>query len=292
MTNPEKTIITVKALVNAPVEKVWEYWGEPQHIVRWNAASDDWHTPKAENDLQTGGRFLIRMEAKDGSFGFDFSGRYDKVEPHKRIEYTMDDNRKVQVDFALDGQSTLITESFEAESENPAELQQTGWQSILDNFKKYVEGLSTLQTLHFEIAINAPAEAVYQTMLDKKHYEEWTAEFNPTSRYEGSWEKGSKIVFLGTDEQGNVGGMVSRIKENIPNQFVSIEHLGIIQGDQEITSGSEIDGWAGALENYTFTSAGEKTLLKVDLDSNQEFMNYFIDTWPKALNKLKNICEQ
>lgn len=292
MKNTEKASITVQTLVNAPVEKVWKCWSEPQHIVGWNAASDDWHTPKAENDLQVGGQFVYRMEAKDGSFGFDFPGRYTKVELYRQIEYTLDDDRTVQISFAPQENGTLITETFEAESENALELQQNGWQAILNNFKKYTEGLSKIVPLHFEINIDAPVANVYKAMLDKKHYEEWTAIFNPTSRFEGSWEKGAKMLFLGTDENGNSGGMVGRINENIPNQFVSIEYTGILQGDQEITSGPEVEGWVGTCENYTYLTVNGKTLLAVDLDTNQEFLSYFNDTYPKALDKLKSICEQ
>lgn len=292
MKNTEKVRITIQALVNAPVEKVWKCWSEPQHIVGWNAASDDWHTTRAENDLRVGGKFLSRMEAKDGSFGFDFPGQYTKVELHQLIEYTLDDDRTVQISFAPQENGTLITETFEAEGENTLELQQNGWQAILNNFKKYTEGLSKATPLHFEIYIDAPVAKVYQTMLDKKHYEEWTAVFNPTSQFEGSWEKGAKIVFLGIDENGSSGGMVGRIKENIPNQFVSIEYTGILQGDKEITSGPEVEGWIGNCENYTYETVNGKTRLAVDLDTNQEFVSYFNETYPKALDKLKSICEK
>jgi uncharacterized protein YndB with AHSA1/START domain len=135
----KKTVITIGATVNAPVEKVWEYWSKPEHIMKWNAASDDWHTPRAENDLRTGGTFSSRMEAKDGSWGFDFGGVYDNVVTHERISYTMGDGRKVDVIFTPEGNSTKIEESFEAEETNPVEMQRGGWQSILDNFKKYTE---------------------------------------------------------------------------------------------------------------------------------------------------------
>ena len=135
-------IITVKTQVNGPVEKVWELWTNPVHITHWNHASDDWFTPWAENDLQVGGKFRSRMEAKDGSFGFDFEGVYDVVEENLRIEYTLGDNRKVKIEFKEEGSSTLVTESFEAESINPLELQKNGWQAIVDNFKKYAEIIS------------------------------------------------------------------------------------------------------------------------------------------------------
>lgn len=292
MKTAEKTKITVATVINAPVEKVWNLWTDPKHIIRWNNASDDWHTPRAENDLRVGGRFLSHMAAKDGSMGFDFTGTYTTVELHKQIDYTMDDERKVQISFASEGNTTSVTETFEAEQMNSVELQQAGWQSILDNFKKYAEISGKLETLYFEISIDANAEKVYHSMLDEKHYKEWTAAFNPSSHYKGSWEEGSTILFIGTDQNGNEGGMVSRIKENSPNRFISIEHLGIIQNGKEIMSGPEVESWAGALENYSFTEANGKTLLSVHLDANEEFMSYFTETWPKALEKLKVLCER
>jgi uncharacterized protein YndB with AHSA1/START domain len=133
-------ILTVTATINAPIEKVWELWNGPEHIVKWNAASDDWHTTKSENDLRVGGQFSSHMAAKDGSFGFDFGGIYDEVTEHKLIAYTMGDERKVKITFESLDDGTLVTESFEAESTNSLELQQGGWQAILNNFKKYVEG--------------------------------------------------------------------------------------------------------------------------------------------------------
>src|SRR6478752_4409660 len=140
METVSKQVITVETNVQAPVQKVWDYFSNPEHIVKWNNASDDWHTTRAENDLRTGGKFLARMEAKDGSFGFDFGGVYDDVQEHKLIAYTMGDGRKVRVQFNNNGNETRVTENFEAESEHPADFQKKGWQAILDNFKKYTEG--------------------------------------------------------------------------------------------------------------------------------------------------------
>ena len=139
METTQKTNITVEAIVNAPVEKVWDYWSDPTHITQWNCASDDWHSPRGENDLREGGKFNIRMEAKDGSFGFDFGGEYDTVKKHELIEYTMGDGRKVKIVFKPEGKATHISETFEAETTNSIELQKGGWQAILDNFKKYTE---------------------------------------------------------------------------------------------------------------------------------------------------------
>ncbi|MFK9093769.1 SRPBCC family protein [Bacillus salipaludis] len=131
--------ITVETTVQAPVEKVWEYWTEPTHITKWNSPSDDWHTPIAENDLRAGGKFLSRMEAKDGSFGFDFGGVYDEVKLHEAIAYTLGDGRKVKITFKGQENETKVIETFDAETTHPIEFQQQGWQAILDNFKKYAE---------------------------------------------------------------------------------------------------------------------------------------------------------
>ena len=139
METQTKTVITVENTVNAPVEKVWEYWTKPEHITQWNTASDDWHTPYAENDFRVGGSFKARMESKDGSVGFDFGGVNDVIIPNEYIEYTIGDGRKVKIHFTPDGNKTKVVESFEAESTNSVEMQQGGWQAILDNFKKYTE---------------------------------------------------------------------------------------------------------------------------------------------------------
>lgn len=135
--------LTVEATVQAPVEKVWNYWTDPNHIKKWNSPSDDWHTPFAENDLRAGGKFVSRMEAKDGSMGFDFGGVYDDVKVHELISYTMGDGRKVNITFTGQGNETKVIETFDAETENPVEFQRQGWQAILDNFKQYAEQTHT-----------------------------------------------------------------------------------------------------------------------------------------------------
>lgn len=139
MEQTSRNVITVNNTINAPVKKVWEYWTKPEHITLWNNASDDWHTPSAENDLRVGGKFIARMEAKDGSMGFDFGGVYDAVKENEYIEYTMDDGRKVIVRFRSKGDQTDVVESFDAEETNSIDMQRDGWQAILNNFKKYTE---------------------------------------------------------------------------------------------------------------------------------------------------------
>lgn len=139
MSAATKQTLTINAIVNAPVAKVWDVWTSPEHITQWNTASEDWHTTNAINDLRKGGKFNSRMEAKDGSFGFDFAGVYDEVTNHQLIEYTLEDGRRVKNQFIEKGDSTEIVSEFEPETENSLEMQQAGWQAILDNFKKYTE---------------------------------------------------------------------------------------------------------------------------------------------------------
>jgi len=134
-----KNEITIEALVQAPIDKVWKYWNEPAHITKWCAASPEWHAPAADNDLKAGGKFTTTMAAKDGSMSFDFWGIYDQVKTNELIEYTMGDGRKAKIVFSKSGDTTKVVESFEPESENPRELQQGGWQAILNSFKSYTE---------------------------------------------------------------------------------------------------------------------------------------------------------
>jgi uncharacterized protein YndB with AHSA1/START domain len=139
METGNKPTITVEAAIDAPIEKVWELWTKPEHIIQWNNASADWHTPRAENDLRTGGKFVSRMEARDGSIGFDFGGVYDAVRTNEYIAYTLGDGRQVTIAFSAEGDRTTIKETFEAEQMNSIEMQRGGWQAIMDNFKDYAE---------------------------------------------------------------------------------------------------------------------------------------------------------
>ncbi|CAD0002647.1 SRPBCC family protein [Flavobacterium salmonis] len=132
-------MITVKATINSSIQKIWEFWTSPEHIIKWSFASPDWHTPYAENDLREGGKFKSTMAAKDGSMSFDFGGEYTLVKQNESIEYIMADGRKVEISFNETPNGVEIIESFDPETENPEEMQRGGWQAILDNFKNYAE---------------------------------------------------------------------------------------------------------------------------------------------------------
>jgi uncharacterized protein YndB with AHSA1/START domain len=135
----EPTQITIQTTIAASPAKVWECWTKPEHIVNWNFASGDWHCPQAKNELRAGGKYYARMEAKDGSMGFDFEAIYDQIEELKTIAYSMSDGRKAVTNFEPFDNNTRISTTFDAESSNPVDLQRQGWQAILNNFKKYVE---------------------------------------------------------------------------------------------------------------------------------------------------------
>ena len=161
-----------------------------------------------------------------------------------------------------------------------------------------------MKKLQFKVSINAPVTKIYDFMLginSKSTYEQWTSLFNPTSTYEGSWDKGNKILFIGVDDKGEKGGMVSKIAQNIPNRFVSIQHYGLLKADKEITEGPEVEKWANGFENYTFEEINARpdepvgrgtTTVTVDLDITEDFLDYMNQTYPKALDKLKELCEK
>jgi uncharacterized protein YndB with AHSA1/START domain len=134
-----QTKITIEANIAASITKVWDFWTSPEHITKWNFATPDWQCPKAENDLRVGGKYAARMEAKDGSFGFDFEAVYDEIINGEKLTYTMDDDRQATTVFEDLGETTKVTTTFDAEGQNDAEMQRAGWQAILDNFKKYAE---------------------------------------------------------------------------------------------------------------------------------------------------------
>ncbi|WP_420386285.1 SRPBCC family protein [Roseivirga sp.] len=131
--------ITIEATINTNIQTAWDSYTQPEHITQWNFADDSWHCPSAENDLKVGGKMKSRMEAKDGSFGFDFEGIYDVVEDKKRLVYHLEDGRVVETTFADQGNSVLVTTTFDAETQNPIEMQRDGWQAILNNYKKHTE---------------------------------------------------------------------------------------------------------------------------------------------------------
>lgn len=152
-----------------------------------------------------------------------------------------------------------------------------------------------MKKLQFKVNITAPMTKVYDLMLginSKATYEQWTAMFNPTSTYEGSWDKGNKILFVGVDEKGEKGGIVSEIFDNIPNKFISIRHYGLVKGNEEITEGPEVEKWANGFENYSFEENNGTTTVTVDLDTTEDFIDYMNENYPKALGKLKEICEK
>lgn len=279
------TKITIEALVNAGVERVWDSFNNPTAITKWNQASPDWHCPSAENDLRVGGKLKSRMEAKDGSFGFDFEAVYDEVDPNKKITYTMGDGRKATTTFEPVENGTKLTTCFDAETQNSIELQQAGWQAILNSFKQYVE---SRKELHFSIDINASKQKVWDTMLQQDTYKMWTAVAWSGSRYEGEWKQGSEIKFMGEQDAGTL----ALIEVCNPTNYLLARHIAIINADGSLDTTSEMAReWTGAKEAYQFTEQHGVTILKVTIETFEKWAGMFEEGWPKAVGKLKELCE-
>lgn len=282
----ETVKITIETIVNAPVEKVWDAYNDPIAITKWNQASSDWHCPHAENDLRVGGKLKSKMEAKDGSFGFDFEAVYDEIIVHKKIVYTMGDGRQATTSFEKLDNTTKVTTVFDAETENSVELQQNGWQAILNSFKQYAE---SRKELHFSIDIHAGKQKVWETMLQPDTYKIWTNAAWPGSRYVGDWRQGAKIKFMGDE----TGGTLALIEIYTPFDYVFARHIALIAADGLLDTSSEMaKEWTGAKEAYQFSGADGVTTLKVFIETNEKWADMFEEGWPVALKKLKEICEK
>lgn len=259
-------------------------------------------------------------EGTDGTVGFTYKWNGEKMGEGKQTVTNIVEGEKIESDLdfgfgdvahahlsvaEISPDETLVKWGITGKVPYPWNLMSL----FFDMSKDFEEGLknlkdilenqqtsntNTMKKLQYTISIKANAGKVYNTMLginDIKNYEQWTAEFNPTSTYEGTWEKGSKMYFIGTDEDGKRGGMVSEIEENIPNKFVSIRHYGLLQEDKEITTGAEAEKWTGGHENYSYEENNGITTVTVEVDVTEDFIDYYNTTCPKALEKLKEICE-
>ncbi|MBX3163119.1 MAG: SRPBCC family protein [Bacteroidetes bacterium] len=257
-------------------------------------------------------------EGSDGTVGFTYKWNGEKMGEGKQIITNIVEGEKIESDLdfgfgdaahaylsveEISPDETLVKWGITGKTPYPWNLMSL----FFDMSKDFEEGLKnlkdvlenqqsshTMKKVQYTINIKASAEKVYKTMLgidNIKTYEQWTAAFNPTSTYEGKWDKGSKIYFVGTDEDGRRGGMVSEVREIIPNKFVGIVHYGILDGDNEITEGAEVEKWAGAHENYSYEENNGITTVTIDIDVTEDFIDYYNTTCPQALEKLKNICE-
>ncbi len=287
METAKQTVITVETIIDAPVDKVWKIWNDPKHITQWNNASDDWHTPQAENDLRVGGQLRATMAAKDGSMSFEFIATYDKIVPNKSIDYTIEDGRKVTVEFSPQGSKTKVVESFEAEGTNPVEMQRDGWQAILDNFKKHTERLNKYHQLDFSITIDASLKKVWDIMLSEKTYRQWVGAAWPGSYFEGEWKEGETLCFFNSEKSGTKAKLI----EHRPYQFSRAEHVSCFDKGKEDTSSSIARSWIGCTESYAFSERNGHTTVKVTMHVTADWVDMFNTDWPKALAKLKEICE-
>ncbi len=288
--NTSESKITVSVRIPVDLPTVWRLWNDVHAIRQWYHASEDWHTPRATHDLEQGKSFSYRMEAKDGTEGFDMQGKFISVIPQKFISYVMEDGRLVEISFKEQDNETVIEERLDPENINSEDLQRTGWQRILNNFSTYVLKQQELVPFQFQKFISAEPMAVYDVMIHPTKYTQWTAPFCPGSYFEGSWEKGAHIKFVGPEKDGQAGGMLGHILENTPGKFISIKYDGSFEGDKEKPFISET--WKDATENYIFERTDGGTNLKVDLQAPLEYADFFNTSWPQALQRLKVLIEE
>ena len=180
---------------------------------------------------------------------------------------------------------------FGCKSDQPSKLSETSETAKIIETKEEPIEQSRFQQLKFFVNINAPVEKVYSTVIDSVGFSDWTSLFSPISYFKGDWSEGSKILFISDMEDGSKVGMVSQIKKNIPNQIISIEYLGMIQDGKEVMTGEEVESFKGAMESYSFSTNGTLTTMLVETDVFVEESTFFEETWPKALNRIKEICE-
>jgi uncharacterized protein YndB with AHSA1/START domain len=283
--------ISVSVRLQLPPQMVWKLWNDPAQMVRWNAASDDWHTPVADNDLRVGGKLQTRMEARDGSFGFDFEAVYEVVDAPNRLVYRLGDGRGVELDLRAEGEETVLTQRFEPEKEFPVELQQQGWQAILDNFKRWAEAYRGVTAVHFAQEVRMAPSALAELMLQELPYRYWTAVFDPSSHYVGDWKEGSTVDFLCDLPDGRQRGTRALVANFRPGQYIRLVHQGLVEGDTFINSGAEAEAWLGLNEIYSFSPREYGCLLTVDVDVPEKYADYLTTQWPLALARIRELAE-
>ena len=222
------------------------------------------------------------MEAKDGSFGFDFEAIYDEIKAGEGFTYSFGD-RKATVEFNSVGNQTEIKIVFDPENDNPIEMQKGGWQAILNSFKSYVENLKLeFKKVSFSIQINASKQKVWEALWSEANYGQWTSVFGEGNKAISDWNEGSKIQFVANDG----GGLFSIIEKNVINEQIIFKHLGELKNGEEIPN-----EWSGAREKYFLEEINGTTTLRVEMDTKEECTDYFNDAFPKALQIIKQISE-
>ncbi|MFN3529715.1 MAG: SRPBCC domain-containing protein [Bacteroidia bacterium] len=275
-----------------PAAQAWRSFTQPAHIINWNFAHESWHCPTAENNLQAGGHFKYHMAARDGSGSFDFEGQFEQIEHRQRIAYHLNDSRKVEFRIEPTDSGIRVWHNFEAATDHDAEQQRQGWQAILDQFALYTASLEPLVEMHFEHDYPIAPEELCNMMFSDKGYREWTKPFNANSHFEGVWETGASMRFLGVDGDGTVGGMLSKIRLFEAGKQVCIVHEGDIQKGQEVRFDQSVAQWAGAEENYYFEPMEGGTRLRVMAEVAPQFESWMQEFWPPALQKLHQMCEK
>ena len=279
-------IISISVTIKSDIHTVWKSFTETKHIVNWYFASPDWHAPTAEHDFNNGGKFSIRMEAWDESFGFDYTGTYDKIVDFKEVVYTLDDGRKVDTSFMQTGDEIVVSQDFQADEGIDVEMQRMGWQGILNQLKKYVES----KTVVFEVEadINASADTVWDCLTKNEIYKKWSKAFSPNSEFKGDWDKGKHIDYIDIGK----GGTRALVEGVELNKFIQQRHIATITAENEIdTKSDSAKHWIGTIENYTLKDIGGAIRFTVHIECHEQFREFIESSWNTAILDFKRVCE-
>lgn len=268
-----KTTLQVSTDVAADPASVWTRFTVPGHIMQWNFASEEWHCPAAENDLRPGGVYRTRMEARDGSQGFDFEGVYDEVVPESRLAYTLTNGRQVKTEFSDQNGRTRVTTTFEPEDSFPIEVQQAGWQAIIDNFRRYVES-EPERMVREQVTIDTPADTVWSIITHPRYARELGQQFDKNAYVRSDWQLGSAVEFVYEPERIAATGTISELK---PLELIRIDF--------------DFDGFA-YYESFHFSSTEGQTILTAEAGPYTHARDEHATVWSNWLQKVRELSEQ
>lgn len=295
------TKITISKIIKASVEQVYKSYLDPIDNQRWNTAGFGWSTGFVNIDPKVGGKWESEFKSPDGQNDFIFGGAFTEIIENQKIVYIMPNDqgdstkdRHAEVFFEeIEPETTKVTIIFDAETENSIERQESGWNSILDNFAKFVEIKSNPnnQTIDKFIQIQASPEKIWTTLIGPESYKVWASPFAAGNYFEGEMKYDSKIHFM-SGEAGNNSGLVSLIRVFIPNFQISFEHLGYIKDGVEDLNYPEFQTWKGLRETYTLNPKGDITELNIFQDLTKKEAAFFDTKWDQALSQIKKLSEE
>ncbi len=279
-------VIEIEVLIKNSLDKVWEYWTGQPFISQWYSASDDWWTPWVNQNFQVDQGFVYRMEARDGSMGFDFSGVFTEIVDHEKIVYVLEDGRKVLTTFEERDGRILLKQAFDAEDQNSAQMQKDGWQAILNHFKSFCEGDQI--EMSFRTVLGTNPNRVWEYLTLPRLYEEWAIAFSEQPKFVGQWVEGGTIDFIDFQE----GGTRVQLDKVKPFEKLYMTHIAMIDGQAGIVEDHpEAPTWVGTKENYDLELVGKETILTIHIMCHPKYVDYLRNSWEKAVKLMTHVIK-